>query len=212
MPTSESDVRGYTQLPDEALVLHISRRSSEALAALYDRHAQPVYNLILRIVREPASADEILQDTFWQVWQKADTYQQGNAAAWLYRIARNKSLDWLRRQKTQPPAAFSLDAQDGAETAAAATAAVAAAVTLPVEQVVAQSWQQEHVQQALRSLPPEQRQCLELAFFEGLSQRQIAEFTQTPVSTVKTRIQMAMDKLERMLRSQGYRSGKEGGS
>ena len=143
MPTSESDVRGYTQLPDEALVLHISRRSSEALAALYDRHAQPVYNLILRIVREPASADEILQDTFWQVWQKADTYQQGNAAAWLYRIARNKSLDWLRRQKTQPPAAFSLDAQDGAETAAAATAAVAAAVTLPVEQVVAQSWQQE---------------------------------------------------------------------
>lgn len=211
MPTSESDVRGYTQLPDEALVLHISRRSSEALAALYDRHAQPVYNLILRIVREPASADEILQDTFWQVWQKADTYQQGNAAAWLYRIARNKSLDWLRRQKTQPPAAFSLDAQDGAETAATATGCCCGGGDAAVD-VVAQSWQQEHVQQALRSLPPEQRQCLELAFFEGLSQRQIAEFTQTPVSTVKTRIQMAMDKLERMLRSQGYRSGKEGGS
>jgi RNA polymerase sigma-70 factor (ECF subfamily) len=211
MQTSESDVKGYIQFSDEALLLQVSRRNSEALAALYDRHAQAVYNLILRIVREGASADEILQDTFWQVWQKADTYQQGNAAAWLYRIARNKSLDWLRRQKTLPPSAFSLDAQEGAE-AAGATAAATRAVTMPVEQTVAQSWQQEHVQQALHNLPPEQRQCLELAFFEGLSQRQIAEFTQTPVSTVKTRIQMAMDKLERVLRSQGYRSGKEGGS
>lgn len=203
MQKFEPDEVGFAHLTDEVLIVHVSRRSSEALAALYDRHAQPVYNVIMRIVREAASADEILQDTFWQVWQKADTYQQGNATAWLYRIARNKSLDWLRRQKVMPPAAISLDAPDRAAPIA---------TTMPVEQAVAQSWQQEHVQQALASLPPEQRQCLELAFFEGLSQRQIAEHTQTPVSTVKTRIRMAMDKLERGLRSQGYRSKGEGGA
>lgn len=194
----------YTQLTDEALLLQISRRNSEALAVLYDRHAQTVYNLIMRIVREQTSADEILQDTFWQVWQKAETFQHGHAAAWLYRIARNKSLDWLRRQKTRPQIALSLDEPgDFATTVAAPTL---------VEHTVAQSWQQEHIHQALANLPPEQRQCLELAFFEGLSQRQIAEYTQTPVSTVKTRIQIALEKLERVLRAVGYRSKEEGAS
>ena len=194
----------YTQLTDEALLLQISRRNSEALAVFYDRHAQTVYNLIMRIVREQTSADEILQDTFWQVWQKAETFQHGHAAAWLYRIARNKSLDWLRRQKTRPPIALSLDEPGNFATTVAAP-------TL-VEHTVAQSWQQEHIHQALANLPPEQRQCLELAFFEGLSQRQIAEYTQTPVSTVKTRIQIALEKLERVLRAVGYRSKEEGAS
>lgn len=194
----------YTQLTDEALLLQISRRNSEALAVLYDRHAQTVYNLIMRIVREQTSADEILQDTFWQVWQKAETFQHGHAAAWLYRIARNKSLDWLRRQKTRPQIALSLDEPGNFVTTVAAP-------TL-VEHTVAQSWQQEHIHQALANLPPEQRQCLELAFFEGLSQRQIAEYTQTPVSTVKTRIQIALEKLERVLRAVGYRSKEEGAS
>ena len=194
----------YTQLTDEALIRQISRRDSEALADLYDRHAQTVYNLIMRIVREQPSADEILQDTFWQVWQKAETFQQGHAAAWLYRIARNKSLDWLRRQKTRPQTALSLDEPGPMATSVAAP-------TL-VEHTVAQSWQQEQIQQALTNLPPEQRQCLELAFFEGLSQRQIAEYTQTPVSTVKTRIQIALEKVERVLRAVGYRSKEEGAS
>lgn len=201
MQPLEPDVNPYTHLTDEALVRQMGRRESEALAAFYDRHAQSVYNLIIRIVREPTSADEILQDTFWQVWQKANTFQQGNATAWLYRIARNKSLDWLRREKVRPTIALSLDTADG----------IAAMATTPlVEQTVALSWQQEQLQQALANLPAEQRQCLELAFFEGLSQRQIAEHTQTPLSTVKTRIQMALDKVERVLRAVGYRSEREG--
>lgn len=193
------EIREHSQLTEEELILHISRCDSEALTALYDRHAQTVYNLIMRIVREPASGDEILQDTFWQVWQKANTFQHGNATAWLYRIARNKSLDWLRRQKARPQPTMSLDEPK--------SMAVAMTTATHVEHAVAQNWQQEQIQRALANLPLEQRQCLELAFFEGLSQRQIAEHTQTPVSTVKTRIQMALDKLERALRAAGYRSG-----
>ena len=200
MQPSEAGAHEYAHHTDEALVRQISRRDSDALATLYDRHAQTVYNLIMRIVRDSASADELLQDTFWQVWQKADSFQYGNAAAWLYRIARNKSLDWLRRQKVRPPIAHSFDEPDTQTTVTASL----------VEQSVAQSWQQAEVLQALASLPREQRHCLELAFFEGLSQRQIAEHTQTPLSTVKTRIQMALGKLERTLRAVGYRSGREG--
>lgn len=198
MQPMESDAKSYSQLTDETLLLRINHRDSEALAALYDRHAQTVYNLIMRIVRESSSADEILQDTFWQVWQKANTFQQGNATAWLYRIARNKSLDWLRRQRTRPQSATSFDEPENKVE-----------VAPQLEHTVAQNWQQEQIQQALFNLPPEQRQCLELAFFDGLSQRQIAEHTQAPISTVKTRIQMALSKLERSLRAAGYRSGED---
>ncbi|HET9222008.1 MAG TPA: sigma-70 family RNA polymerase sigma factor, partial [Roseiflexaceae bacterium] len=93
----------YGQHTDETLLTMIARRDPDALAALYDRHAQTVYNLIARIVQEPGTADEVLQDTFWQVWQKAgEFHRSGTAAAWLYRIARNKSLDQLRRLNARP--------------------------------------------------------------------------------------------------------------
>src|SRR5262245_23589086 len=90
----------YSQLADETLLDLIKQRDADAFTALYDRHAQTIYNVIIRIVREPAVAAEVHQDTFWQIWQKAGEFRGGGAAAaWLYRIARNKSLDQLRRQK-----------------------------------------------------------------------------------------------------------------
>jgi RNA polymerase sigma-70 factor (ECF subfamily) len=196
MQPVELDAVEAARLPDESLLVQIAQRNTHALAALYDRHAQTVYNLIVRIVRDQASADELLQDTFWQVWQKAGDYQMGNAVAWLYRIARNKSLDWLRRQKSRPQPLMSLD-ESLAETSHPPSSS-------SVEQTVTQSWQQERIQQALAGLPLEQRQCLELAFFEGMSQRQIADFTQTPLGTVKTRIHMALEKLERTLVAVGF--------
>jgi len=199
MQPMKPDAVEFAQLTDEALLFRIARRDSRALAMLYGRHAQVIYNLIMRIVRESASADEILQDTFWQAWQKSGDFQAGNAAAWLYRIARNKSLDWLRRQKTRPQPVSNFD-EPGMQPASTAA-------HTSIEQTIVRTWQQEHIRQALASLPAEQRQCLELAYFEGMSQRQIAEHMQTPVSTVKTRIQIALEKLERVMRAAGYRSG-----
>ena len=93
------------QHSDEALLRLVAQRNSAALEVLYDRHAQTIYNLITRIVRDPAAADDLLQDTFWQVWQAGDQSQfrgEGAAVAWLFRVARNKSLDHLRRQKARP--------------------------------------------------------------------------------------------------------------
>ncbi|MCB0168145.1 MAG: sigma-70 family RNA polymerase sigma factor [Anaerolineae bacterium] len=189
-------------LSDENLLQKIAQQDSAALELLYDRHAQTVFNLIGRIVRDMAIADELLQETFWQVWQQADRYRgEGSAAAWMYRIARNKSLDQLRRQKARPQ-----PLETGSEADDQAVWDQLPADNAEVEPVVEQRRDSNAVRQALQEIPSEQRQCLELAYFEGMSQRQIAEHTATPLGTVKTRIKMGMEKMERFLRAEGYRT------
>lgn len=189
------------ELSDEVLLGQVAGRDAAALETLYDRHAQVVYNLIVRIVQDVAIADELLQETFWQIWQQANNYRgEGAAAAWIYRIARNKSLDQLRRQKVRPQPVET-------ETAEAEAAlweglpAEEADVELDVER--RQSYQS--VRQALQQIPTEQRNYLELAYFEGMSQRQIAEYTKTPLGTVKTRLRMGLEKLGRLLGGAGQR-------
>jgi RNA polymerase sigma-70 factor (ECF subfamily) len=191
------------QYPDEALLQLIAQRDALALETLYDRYAQTVYNLIIRIVRVPAVADELLQETFWQVWQACGQGQfraEGAAAAWLFRIARNKSLDQLRRQKARPPIA----APSGDETGENEWEEFVA--PMQVEQVTEQQWDRHSVRQALGRIPAEQRLCLELAYFEGMSQRQIAEHTQVPLGTIKTRLRLGLDKVGYILRMAGYRA------
>jgi RNA polymerase sigma-70 factor (ECF subfamily) len=187
---------------DEALLQLIAQRDAAALEMLYDRYAQTIYNLIKRIVQEPAIADELLQETFWQVWQACAPSQfrgEGAAAAWLCRIARNKSLDQLRRQKARPrPLEIKSDeAEEVLWDEFIAT-------DVEVEQGIARSWDWQYVRRALTQIPSEQRLCLELAYFEGMSQSQIAEYTHIPLGTIKTRLRLGLEKLERILRVAGY--------
>jgi RNA polymerase sigma-70 factor, ECF subfamily len=189
-----------TQLADETLIGLIVQRDTEAMSAFYDRHAQTVYSLIVRIVREPAVAEEILQETFWQVWQKASDYHGGGSAtAWLSRIARNKSLDQLRRQKIRPQIAES-DLEEPELQAATATSSG------DVEQAADHLLKRQRLHQALATLPAEQRLCLELAYFEGMSQRELAEYTHAPLGTIKTRVRMGLEKMERLLLAAGYQA------
>jgi len=186
------------QYSDEALLQLIARRDVNALETLYDRHARTTYSLISRIVREAAIADELLQDTFLQVWRKAGEFRgEGSAAAWLWRIARNKSLDQLRRQKARPqPIATTLvDEQYSWSTPITANATV--------EQTTERALARQRLRQALSDLPIEQRMCVELAYFEGMTQYEIANYVGIPVGTVKTRIRLGIEKLERMLRAAG---------
>lgn len=185
-------------LTDDLLLRRMAQRDASALEVFYERHAQVAYNVIVRIVRDPATADEVLQDTFWQAWQKAGEFRaDGAAAAWLYRIARNKSLDWLRREQARPPLNAALPEEAWA------------AIPSPqpsVEQQVERSWQRRYIQGALAAIPSEQRRCVELAYFEGMSQQQIANHLQTPVGTVKTRLRMAVEKLARLARAAGLQA------
>ena len=190
----------YAQNSDEALLQRITRQDTEALERLYERHGQIVYNLIVRIVGDPAIAEELLQDTFWQAWRKAGEYRgEGSVSAWLYRIARNKSLDMLRRRQARPRAV-----QTSTESDEQALWSRLTAGSGEVDAAIERRWERQRVSEALNSLPLEQRHCLELAYFEGLSQRQIAERTGTPLGTVKTRVRMGLEKLERLLRAAGY--------
>lgn len=181
---------------DEKLLAEIAQQNPDALEMLYDRHAAGVLGLIQRIVRHPPTAEDLLQDTFWQVWQKAEQYQgSGSAAAWIYRIARNRALDQLRRQQARP------QIEDGAVDRLEQFAAPLQATT---DGHVERSWERGHVLSALAQIPDEQRVCLELAYFDGMTHQQIAEHTRTPLGTVKTRLRIGLDKLERLLRVAGY--------
>lgn len=187
---------------DEALLQLIAQRDAKAFSEIYDRHAPIMYNLIMRIVRDSAIAEHILQESFWQVWQKSASYSgSGAGAAWLYRIARNQSLDHLRRHKARPQrtnkpisshVALSIPEGDVKLTS--------------VEMSVQRTLQCEQVREALAKIPEEQRDCLELAYFNGMTQRQIAEHMQTPLGTIKTRVRQGLKKLERILRTVGYRN------
>jgi RNA polymerase sigma-70 factor (ECF subfamily) len=191
--------RRHLDESDETLLRLVSRKDVRAYELLYDRHAQTVYNLLMRIVRDAAIAEELLQEIFWQMWQKADQYDgSGSGAGWLYRMARNKALDQLRHQRARPQAApVEIETFERSPRF----------FTSSAESEVEQSWRRQQVLQALDTLPAEQRLCLELAYFDGMSQREIAERTSTPLGTIKTRMRIGMEKLERVLRAVGYLEG-----
>jgi len=183
------------QLSDDELLHLIIQGNDEALAHFYDRFAQTAFNLIMHIVKERTLAEDLLQETFLQVWHKADEFKgDGAVAAWLYRIARNKCLDALRREKARPQT----------EELTPQTVTPVGRSPFPVEQNVNHRLNRQKVQVALGTIPEEQRQCLELAFFNGMSQREIAAHTNTPLGTVKTRINLGLAKLEHSLRTAGF--------
>lgn len=191
-PKSKDAYQGYS---DEMLLQLVNGKDLWAYEILYARHAQSLYSLLIRIVREPTTAEDLLQETFWQIWQKSEQYsEKGSVAAWLHRIARNKGLDQLRSTKARPSTTNDLRTVEQSTAYAYASA----------EQAVEQRLKQQHVVQALESIPSEQRVCLELAYFEGMSQREIAEHTSTPLGTIKTRMRIGLEKVERLLRASGY--------
>jgi RNA polymerase sigma-70 factor (ECF subfamily) len=185
----------YADCSDEVLLRAVIQKDGGAFEALYHRHVSGVYNILLRIVRNESVAEELLQDTFWQVWQKADQYdERGAGVAWLHQIARRKALDQLHRQKARPRIlAADVETFEWLLKAHQPSA----------ERVFEQDWTRQQVWQALDQIPREQRLCLELAYFEGLSHQAIAEQTDTPLGTIKTRIRSGMEKLERWLLGRG---------
>ena len=171
---------------DVAVIGRMAGGDESALGALYDRWADAVNALVVRIVRDEVEAEEVVEAVFWQAWQQAGRYtsDRGVPGAWLLTIARSKSLDRLRslrRRRDEQPADESIfDRQP--------------AVGDPLS-ILATSERAAHVSAALRQLPDEQREVLELAYFDGLSQSEIAERLTLPLGTVKTRARLALRKM-----------------
>jgi RNA polymerase sigma-70 factor (ECF subfamily) len=164
----------------------MTRGDESGLADLYDRHATPVYSLALRIVRRPEDAEDVTQQVFTQAWRTSVRFDasRGVVAAWLLMMARSRAIDCLRRRNP---------ARDGISDDARL-----AAIPDPgpsVEYAVATREQVERVQVAIDALPAEQRLAVELAYYDGLTQSEIAERTSTPLGTVKTRVRSALQTL-----------------
>ena len=180
-----------TKFDDDSLMRLINRRQETALSELYDRYSRLVYSIALNALGDPGEAEEIVQDVFFRVWERAETYQseQGKVVAWLARIARNRSIDQIRRQKVR------IDAS----SVAWEDLIVEPADEQDTEWEVELRQQQQRLRLAVAQLPPEQKEVLSLAYFQGLSHQEIADRLGQPLGTVKTRLRLAMQKLRDLL-------------
>jgi RNA polymerase sigma-70 factor (ECF subfamily) len=171
---------------DIALLERIAARDQNAVADLYDRHSRLLFSLILRIVRDRGDAEEVLQEVFLSVWTKADTYNAslGSPIGWLVRLARNRAIDRLRTLTVRARAVSAVEEPPGPENP---------------EQAAARSQEQGRVRSALDSLPQEQRELLEQAYFRGLSHSELADAFGLPLGTVKTRVRAGMQALRLQL-------------
>lgn len=174
--------------PDAGLdiqrLTRVASGDASALAELYDHHASMLFGLVCRIVRDRAEAEDVLQEVFLRVWERAGTYNQvlGSPSAWLARVARNRAIDRIRARAVRPELTDSdhlssnatLDRDDNPELSAAL------------------SQQRSVVQSALASLTPQQRKLIEHAYYLGCTQSELAERFSLPLGTVKTRVRSAM--------------------
>lgn len=186
---------GEALLSDKALMLQVASGSSEALELLYSRYSRAAYGLALRIVANAEQAEEIVQEAFWRVWKRSTTFQADSLfGPWFFGIVRNLCIDELRRRQSRPKAMGGSDEE--------------LLQTVPDQSPDTDTlaWEAERrrlINEALRDLPHDQRQVIELAYFSGLSQREIAEQLRDPLGTVKTRTRLALQKLKYLLLGQG---------
>jgi RNA polymerase sigma-70 factor (ECF subfamily) len=173
-----------------ALIEKIADGDQSALAALYDASNRLVFGLVLRIVTDRSTAEEVLLDVYTQVWRQASNYdlKRGAPLAWLTTIARSRSIDRLRSSR-----------HDQNSESLENVAGLSGGGTSPEEATV-YSERRQIVRKALDALSPEQREVIELAYYAGLSHSEIALKLGQPLGTVKTRTRLAMMKLRDMLR------------
>jgi RNA polymerase sigma-70 factor (ECF subfamily) len=177
-----------SKIPDDDLLHAIARKDEAALAACYDRYRLILFGLILRILHDREEAEDCLQEVFLQVWRRARDFDEsrGRAFTWLVTIARSRALDRLRASGSRLRLANETAQVPRDELGDAAAEAV-------------QSEQGAIVRRALAELPEEQRLTLLLAYFEGLTQTEIAARLGDPLGTVKTRMRSGMMKLRELL-------------
>ena len=181
----------YQGLTDLELLEHISNQDRDALATLYERFGRRVFSLAVRILSDSVSAEEVTQDVFMSVWRRGATYvsKKGKFTTWLFSIAHNRTIDELRKRRrdlsrTNDDIDDHLNLKSGDVS--------------PADATVAQS-EYAKIRAAMEDLPEEQKNVVELSYFKGLTQTEIAEKTGQPLGTVKTRMRLALKTLRKVL-------------
>ena len=184
---------GVASVSDEALMKDISRRRHDALRELYGRHSKRLRAAIDCVVHEEAEADDVLQEIFLQVWEEAGRYspKAGKPLGWMVTIARRRAIDRLRRRQAYCRAR---DRYEERVMQDSQTPRRDANETFILNDL------RHFLKKSIRALPQLQREAVELAFFNGLSHREIAAATQAPLGTVKTRLELGLQKLTHALK------------
>jgi RNA polymerase sigma-70 factor, ECF subfamily len=175
------------RLLDEALLQRVARADEDALAELYDRYGRVAYGLALRILRDPSLAEDAVQEGFVAVWRSAASFRADRAkpSTWILTLVHRRAVDTVRREQRRR--ADNLD--QAPEPAASAGPDEEAWLRL----------QRERVQAALRQLPDQQREAIELAYYGGFTQSELAERLGQPLGTIKSRMFMGLSRLRELL-------------
>jgi RNA polymerase sigma-70 factor, ECF subfamily len=169
---------------DASLVAAIQAGNEDAMATLYDRFAQIVYSVGLRVLGDTAAAEDVMQEVFMQLWRNPQAFSssRGSMGAWLAVIARHRAIDHLRRRKTET------DIED-----------VVISVDARIDDEVERHAFLGKIRNVLSGLPEQQRKAIEMSFFDGLTHSEIAKKTGDPLGTIKTRIRTALTSVRRAL-------------
>jgi RNA polymerase sigma-70 factor, ECF subfamily len=178
--------RDLGHLSDEALVALVARGDESALAALYDRFGRIAYGLSLRIVRDRSLAEDAVQEAFLGIWRSADRFvaERAKASSWILTLVHRRAVDLVRREERRRAEPI-----ESAPEPATGSADEEAWLRL----------QRERVQDALRRLPDQQREALELAYFGGFTQSELADRLGEPLGTIKSRMFSGLSRLRELL-------------
>jgi RNA polymerase sigma-70 factor, ECF subfamily len=180
--------RDLAHLSDEAVVALVARSEECALAELYDRYGGPAYALARRVVRDPTLAEDVVQEAFLAVWRGAGRFmpERAKAASWIMTVVHRRAVDLVRREQRRRADPLRDDAgADGSHVSA--------------EDEVWLRFERERVQQALRRLPDRQRETLELAYYGGFSQSELAQRLGRPLGTIKSQMHTALHNLAELI-------------
>jgi len=182
-----------TAFDDAELIQLIASGDTRALEALYDRYSRVVFSFSVRIVSDPQLAEEVMQEVFFRVWQQAGSFSsaRGTLITWLLSITHNLSIDEVRKRNRRPQKAEAEDPE--------LLLGSVADLSTDIEEEAWLSGVRATITGALDHLPREQREVIELAYFRGLTQREIAETLRTPLGTIKTRMRLGLQKLREQL-------------
>ncbi len=187
---AQTPARNLAHLSDEALLALCSRADENALGELYDRYGRVAYGLALRIVRDRALAEDAVQEAFLAVWRSAGAFlaEQGKPSTWILTLVHRRAVDLVRREERRR--AEPLEDTDHPTG----------------EATDEEAWlraQRQVVQEALRKLPPDQREAIELAYYGGFTQSELAERLGLPLGTVKSRMFTGLKRLRELLAESG---------
>src|SRR5438067_3160022 len=175
-------------LTDEHLMAMVQQREEQALGHLYDRYSGVVKSVVLKTIHNEAESDDLLQEIFMEVWNRSASFdpQKGRPLGWLITLSRRRAIDRLRKREAYQRAEERLKVEVEQQPDA---------WTVHPEDELIHGDVREVLQRILETLPPAQKQAIELAFYKGMSQREIATHTGIPLGTIKTRLELGLKKI-----------------